>query len=195
MGRSKAKPHPQPDEFTCGPASLKTALDIIGRRVSLTHLTGLCRTTKNGTSVKNLIKAVNRLGYPVLAIEWATLRHLQSALKTLPDQPRAVIVNYQEIDTGDKKDESGHYATVARFSARDSRIQLFDSYTGKKKSYKWTRFIDLWYDYDFRRIKTARRHRQFRLARKYYNRLMLVIATDPDFLPKFTISTARLFLP
>jgi len=196
MSRSKAKPHFQPNDYSCGPAALKTALDIIGRRISLANLTRICRTTvKNGTSVKNLINAINRLGYPVLAIEWATLRHLQSALKTLSDQPRAVIVNYQEIDAGDRIGESGHYATVAGFSARESRIILLDSATQQKKSYKWTKFIDLWYDYDYRRIKSGHRPRQFKLARKYYNRLMLVVAKKPQDLPKFTISSTKLFLP
>jgi ABC-type bacteriocin/lantibiotic exporter with double-glycine peptidase domain len=195
MSRSKAKPHSQPDNYTCGPASLKTALDILGRRIPLKDLISACKTTRNGTSVKNLIAAINQLGYPVMAVEWATLKHLQSALKTLPDRPRAVIANYQEIDVADAKGESGHYAAVAGFSARTSRIVLFDSFSGGKKSYKWTKFIDIWYDYDYRRIRQNRRRRQFRLARKFYNRLMLVIARHPAHLPRFTVPTAKLFLP
>ena len=195
MSRSKAKSHAQPDDYTCGPASLKTALDILGRRVSLTSLIPLCKTTKNGTSVKNLISAINHLGYPVLAVEWATLHHLQSALKYQLDQPRGVIVNYQEIDDGDPEDESGHYATVAGYSSRDSRIILFDSYSGKKKSYKWTDFIDIWYDYDFRRIRRHHRGQQFKLTRRFYNRLLLIVTKDISHLPKYSISTAKLFEP
>ncbi len=196
MSRSKVKTHPQPDGYTCGPAALKTALDILGRRIPLDRLISLCKTTpRNGTSVKNLISAINRLGYPVLAIEWSTLKHLQSGLKSFPDRPRAVMVNYQEIDTDDKEGESGHYSSVASYSNRNSRIVLFDSSWGGKKSYKWTDFIDIWYDYDFRRIKNNHHKRGFRLARKYYNRLMLVIAKESAHLPKFTTSSARLFLP
>lgn len=195
MSRSKAKTHPQPDNFTCGPASLKTALDILGRRVPLEELVSLCNTTRNGTSVKNLIKAINKLGYPVLAVEWSTLRHLQSSLKALPDQPKAVIVNYQEVDAGDEVDESGHYAVVASYSARNSRIILFDSALGGKKSYRWTDFIDLWYDFDYRRIRKNYPHRKFRLARHYYNRLMLVISKEEKHLPRFRTSTAKIFSP
>jgi predicted double-glycine peptidase len=195
MSRSKAKTHPQPDGYTCGPASLKTALDILGKRVPLDELITICKTGRNGTSVKNLIRAINQLGYPVMAIEWATLRHLQSSLKSLPNEPRAIIVNYQEIEEADEKDESGHYATVASFSSRDSRIVLFDSYLGGKKSYRWTDFIDIWYDYDYRRIKKSHSPKHFQLARKYYNRLMLIITLDPSHLPTFTTSTAKVFLP
>lgn len=195
MGRSKTKPYPQPDDKTCGPVSLKTALAILGKRKSLTDLIPLCRTNKNGTSVKNLIGAINQLGYPVLAVEWATLRHLQSALKSNPGEPRAAIVNYQEIDAADEKDESGHYAAVAKFSARDSRIVLFDSFSAQKKSYKWTDFIDLWYDYDYRRIHKSHPKNSFKLGRKFYNRLLLIIAQKAQDLPRFSASTAKLFLP
>src|SRR3989344_1631909 len=195
MGRTHAKPHPQPDNYTCGPAALKTALEILGFRISLRNLISLCKTNRNGASVKNLISALNQLGFSVLVTEWATLRHLQSVLKTTPEHTRAAIVNYQEIDSDDEKDESGHYATVAGFSARDSRIVLFNPSTGSKKSYKWTKFIDIWYDYDYKRIRRHHRHQQFKLTRRYYNRLLLVIANHPQDLPRFSISTSKMFLP
>lgn len=195
MPRSKASFHYQPNDYSCGPAALKTALEILGKRYSIQDLVKVCRTTtQKGTSTLNLIKGINKLGFSVLVIEWATLRHLQSALKPIVDKPRAVIVNYQELTPTIEK-ENGHYATVAGFSARNSRIHLFDSIYGGKKTYKWTNFIDLWWDFDFRRIHPKNPRKQFRLARKYYNRLMLIIAKKPEHLPKYKIPTVKYFYP
>lgn len=199
MGRSKAKVTIQPDDFTCGPASLKVALEILGIRKSLPTLTTLCATNpRYGTSVNNLIKGINRLGLPVLAVEWANLRHLQSALKYTPQKPRAVIVDYlyDLKANAEPHEESGHYSTVASYSARDSRIILFDpSNHGRKKSFKWTEFLDRWYDFDFKRRKIKKRGTKFKLVKSWSNRLLLVISKDPSHLPKFTAKTSRLFLP
>ena len=193
MTRSRATYHYQPNDYTCGPASLKTALEIIGKRYSLAELIEVCKTSRNGTSVIGLIRGINKLGFSVLAIEWATLRHLQSVLKPIVDKPLSIIVNYQE--EGTNLEENGHYAVVASYSARDSRIKLFDTLKGGKKTYKWTEFIDLWWDFDYRRVKKSKRSKKFKLARKYYNRLMLIIAKKPEHLPNYTIPTAKQFLP
>jgi len=193
MPRSKASYHYQLNDYSCGPAALKTAFEIIGRRISLPLLTAACKTSTRGTSVVNLIKAINHYGFSVLAVEWTTLNHLQSALKPIVDMPRAVIVNYQELEP--ESYENGHYAVVASYSARNSRIKLFNSLQGGKKTYKWIDFIDLWWDFDYRRIHPKNPHKQFKLARKYYNRLMLIIAKKPEHLPNFKISTTKLFLP
>lgn len=193
MGRTKAKTYSQPDDSTCGPASLKTALEILGQpRLSLTALTKLCKTSKNGTSVSNLINAANQLGLTVLAVQWATLRHLQASLKHNPNAPRAVIVDYLYDLTPENQpvEESGHYAAVASFSARNSRLILFDSASGGKKSYSWKEFLDRWYDYDYRRIKTSKK--SYRRSKKWHNRLMLVLVKNPKFLPKFNNPYTRL---
>jgi len=189
MGRSKAKTYLQPDNRTCGPASLKTALEILGTRKSLGELVKLCKTNRNGTTPARLIKAANRLGISVLAVEWTTLTHLQSALKHPPTKPRAVIVDYLYDLKADfsPHEESGHYAAVASYSASDRRIILFDSSTGRKKSYDWKDFLDRWYDFESKK-------RQTKFVKSWNNRLMLVLARNPKFLPKFKISTAKLFL-
>jgi len=138
MGRTKVKPVQQPDDTTCGPSALKAALKVVGIRRSLSALIDLCRTNSNGTSTKNMIKAVNKLGLSCLIVEYATLRHLQSALKYSPNTPRATLVSYlYDLDDEDEpKPESGHWATVASYRASTSRIVLLDSSTGQRKSYK-----------------------------------------------------------
>ena len=190
MGRNKAKTYSQPDETTCGPAALKTALEILGIRKSLPGLVKLCGTNKNGTSVKKLIRAANQLDLAVLTVEWATLRHLHAALRHNSQKPLAVIVDYlYDLDRDYSPDEeSGHYATVASFSGRQGKIVLFDSSSGGRKSYLWSEFLDRWYDYDYRRIKNRR-------SKKWHNRLMLILARDASHLPRVTTSTAKLHLP
>lgn len=195
MGRSHVTPIRQPDDRTCGPAALKLALAVLGKRKSLDSLIELCRTNGHGTSTKNMISAVNKLGLPALVVEYATLHHLQGALKYRPNQPRAVLVSYlYDLDhKDDPHPESGHWAVVSSFSARRSRIILLDSASGKRKSYDWQTFRDRWMDYDLKRKLLKKNSQQFRLIRKWQQQLMMVIARDPAYLPKFKISTARLF--
>lgn len=197
MGRSHAIPIQQPDDTTCGPAALKLALTILGKRRSLSSLIALCKTTRNGTSTKNMITAVNKLGLPVLIVEYATLHHLQSVLKYSPNEPRAVLVSYlYDLDEKDEPHpESGHWAVVSSYSARNSRIVLLDSASGKKKSYPWKEFRDRWMDYDLKRRKIKKGKKEFKLVRRWQEQLMMVIAKEDSVLPKFKIATAKLFLP
>jgi ABC-type bacteriocin/lantibiotic exporter with double-glycine peptidase domain len=183
MGLSKAKTYSQPNDFTCVPSSLKTALEILGQRRSLNYLTRLCKTTRNGTSLKNLVKAANKLGLSVMAIEKASLRHVKSTLNHPSNQPRAIIVNYLYKDH-QPEEETGHCSTVAGFSHNHRRIILFDPYAGQKKSFTWTDFLDRWYDYE-----VIHRRKIWQI------RLMIIFARQPDHLPKFKITTAKVFLP
>lgn len=195
MGRTHITPFQQPDDTTCGPSALKSALAILGKRRSLASLIELCKTNRNGTSTKNMIAAITKMGFPVLVVEYATLHHLQGALKYSPNVPRAVLVSYL-YDLDEKEDphpDSGHWAVVTSYSARNSRIVLLDSASGKKKSYPWKEFRDRWMDYDLKRRKLSKRGRKFRLVRRWQEQLMMVIAKDEKNLPKFTIQTAKLF--
>lgn len=195
MGRSHVSAIQQPDNTTCGPAALKIALTVLGKRRSLNSLTELCKTNRNGTSTRNMIKAINKLGFQVLAVEYATLRHLQSALRYPPNQMRAVLVSYlYDLDANDRPHiDSGHWATVSSYSSRNSRIVLLDSSTCKKKSYPWVEFRDRWMDYDLKRKNVHQRGRRFQLVRHWQEQLMLVIAKKEEHLPKFRIDTAKVF--
>lgn len=197
MGRTHVTPISQPDETTCGPAALKMALAVLGKRRSFDELIELCKTNRNGTSTKHMIAAVNKLGLPVLVVEYATLHHLQGALRYPPNQPRAVLVSYlYDLDEeDDPHPESGHWAVVSSYSARNSRIVLLDSASSQKKSYAWKEFRDRWMDYDLKRKKLHKRGKKFRLVRRWQQQLLMVISKDEENLPKFTISTAKVFLP
>ena len=197
MGRSHITPILQPDDTTCGPSALKLALQILGKRKSLSTLIELCHTNRNGTSTKNLIGAINALGFPVLAVEFATLTHLQSALKYPPNVPRAILVSYlYDLDEREEPHpDSGHWAVVSTYSARNSRIVLLDSASGQKKSYAWKEFRDRWMDFDLKRKKIKKGRKEFKLVRHWQEQLLLVIAKDVEGLPKFKIQSAKHFLP
>lgn len=197
MGRNHVTPIQQPDNTTCGPAALKHALAVFGKRKSLEYLMDLCGTNRNGTSTKNMIRAANKLGFSVLVVEYATLRHLQSALKYNPNQLRAVLVSYlYDLDEKDRPHaESGHWAAVSSYSASKSRIVLFDSSSAQKKSYDWADFRARWMDYDLKRKRIGKRKKHFRLIRKWQQQLLCVIARDASHLPTFTIDTSRVFTP
>lgn len=197
MGRSHVLPIQQPNDTACGPASLKHALEIFGKRYSLDVLMKLCRTNRNGTSTKHLIDAINKLGFSVLVVEYATLHHLQSALKYNQNHIRAVMVTYlYDLDEKYKPHpDSGHWAVVSSYLASKSRIVLLDSASGQKKSYDWQDFRSRWMDYDLKRTRTGKDGKQFRLIRKWQQQLLMVIAKDPKDLPKFTIETKEVFTP
>lgn len=195
MGRTHVTPIQQPDNTTCGPAALKIGLAVLGKKKSLESLTKLCKTNRNGTTTKNMIAAVNKLGLPVLAVEYATLHHLQSVLKYSPNQQRAVLVSYlYDLDNKDRPHpDSGHWAVVSSYSARNSRIVLLDSASSRKKSYPWKEFRDRWMDYDLKRKKIKKGRKKFKLVRRWQQQLMMVIAKDRTNLPNFKISTAKFF--
>lgn len=198
MGRKQIQPIQQPDDYTCGPASLKVALQILGKRKSLPTLIDICKTNRNGTSTKNLIAAANKVGLYVLAVQYATLHHLQSALKYPPNKVRATLVTYlYDIDDNDKPHpESGHWATVAGYRSSDSRIVIFDSSYAIKKSYNWKDFRRRWIDYDMkRRNLNFDRERSFHFVKNWQPQLMLVMARDPNHLPRFKTAYSQLFEP
>lgn len=197
MGRSHITPIHQPDDTTCGPSALKLALEIFGKHKSLNSLIELCKTNSSGTTTPNLIAAANKLGYSVLAVEYATLHHLQGALKYPPNRPRAALVTYL-YDLDEKENphpDSGHWAVVCSYSARSSRIVLLDSASGKKKSYKWEDFRERWMDYDLKRKKIKKRGKKFKMIRHWQQQPLIILAKDESDLPKFKISTAKLFEP
>lgn len=197
MGRSKAKPIQQPNDTTCGPTALKTALSIFGVKKSLPYLIKLCKTSRNGTTTHNLIKAITALKLSVLLVEGATLTHLQSSLRYPKNKMRVTLVSYlYDLDEKNKPHpDSGHWAVVSSYSASKSRIVLLDSATAKRKSYDWTDFRSRWMDYDFKRITMKSGKKHFKMVRNWQPQLMLVIATQPEDLPKFDIETAKLFAP
>lgn len=190
MGRTHINTIKQPDENTCGPVSIQHALAIFGQKKSVTSLTRLCRTTSYGTTTNNMIRALRKLKFHVLSVEKATLTHVLSALRTSPNVPRAIIVSYVYDSVAS---DDGHWATVCSYRASQSRIVLFDSYTGKRKSYAWVDFCARWKDYELRKRKIT--SRTFRFIKKWRQRPMLVVASTSNNLPSFQMRSAKIHTP
>ena len=190
MGRTNIKVITQPNDVTCGPASLKHALEILGVKKSVSALQRLCKTTRNGTSTKKMICAIQKLGYAVVAVNKANPRHIMSALHSDPSKPRAAIVDYlYGADEEVSESESGHWAAISSFSPSKKRIVVMDSYTGKRKSYTWKIFRSMWKDFDRIRKPNTKLSGQYKLVRKWQKRLLLIIAKQPSHLPAFRLNT------
>lgn len=195
MGRKNVAPIKQPNDLTCGPTALKVALQILGKRKSLGDLIYLCKTNRNGTNTASMVSAVNKLGLSALVVTNATLHHIQSALRYHPNQIRALLVTYlYDLDARlDPHPESGHWAVVRSFRAHDSRIVLLDSASGQQKSYDWGDFRSRWKDFDLKRIRFGKN--KYRFIKNWQRQLLVVVSKTPDSLPKFKISTSKLFVP
>ena len=193
MPRSHVTPIKQPDEDSCGPAALKMALTMLGKRASVAKLIELCQTNRNGTTTNNMIRAIKKLGLPALIVEKTTLTHLLSAIHTKQGQKRAVLVSYLYAldDDNTPNPNSGHWAVVSSFRPSTSRIVLLDSYTGKKTSYPWMEFRRRWIDETIKHRKMGTRGNKFRLVRKQEKQLMIVVSTQTKDLPEFQMSSVR----
>lgn len=190
MVRSKVKVIKQSSDVNCGPTSLKHALEIIGVRKSVSSLEQLCKTNRNGTTTKQMIRAIRSLGYSAMAVSRCNLRHITSALTYTSDKPRAAIVDY--LYGGDEEVteiDSGHWAAVSSYSHTKKRLTVMDSYSGKRKSYSWQVFKSMWRDFDRVRKPISKFSKRYRIARKWQNRLLLIIAKHQDDLPKFRLNS------
>lgn len=183
MVRSRIFPIKQPDETSCGPAALKMAMSILGKRASVSAMIALCKTNKNGTTTNKMISAIRTLGIPALILEKTTLRHVLASLKTAPSQKRAILVSY--LYAKDMDPDSGHWAVVSSFKRSHGRIVLLDSYTGRKTSYDWLEFRKRWIDETLKRRWTSAR--KYRFIHRREKQLMIVLAREAEHLPKFTI--------
>lgn len=197
MTRSRMNPIRQPDENSCGPASLKLALAMLGKRVSVRNMMHLCNTNKNGTTTNNMIRAIKKLGISALVLEKTTLRHLLSSLRNDSMQKRAVLVSYlYSTDKNNRPNpDSGHWAVVSSYKPATGRIVLLDSYTGRKTSYNWLEFRRRWIDQTLKRRRISLYRSKYRMIQKQERQLMIVMATYPTHLPKFSSSSARWIYP
>jgi ABC-type bacteriocin/lantibiotic exporter with double-glycine peptidase domain len=188
MTRSSMVAIKQPNENTCGPAALKMALTILGKRVSVRRLIDLCNTNTNGTTTRNMIRAISKLRIPALIMQKTTLTHLLSALKNSTAKQRAIIVSYLYTS----KPDSGHWAVVSSYKPSTSRIVLLDSYTGKKTSYMWTDFRRRWIDQTLKRRKLDKQGSTYKLIHTPERQLMIVVSTQKSDLPTFRLNTTKI---
>ncbi|OGG01857.1 hypothetical protein A2Z33_01235 [Candidatus Gottesmanbacteria bacterium RBG_16_52_11] len=182
MGRSRIKPVLQPDDVSCGPATVKHVMAVFNRRRSISSLSRLCRTNGNGTNTKNMIRALRRLGFYVSVRESATLSDVKRALRR-DSRKQAAIVSYLAEDRPDRTPDpdSGHWGMVAGFSPKRQRISILDSSVGARRTYRWDNFRQRWYDYDLKRNRSHARSPRFRVRRQWQPHLLMVASQSiPD---------------
>ncbi len=176
MPRSRAKPVKQPNDYTCGPVSLKMALKLMGKRSNLQALIRLCKTTRNGTSTPNFLRAIKKLNIHAVLLEKATKRHITNVLKTPRSGVRVAIVSYMYDTKGGVVDiNSEHFAVVASLSGTHNTITVFDSYKGKKISYRWSDFLKRWLDYDVVKRSNPGKRGGHSMVRKWLIRPLYVL--------------------
>ena len=194
MGRSHITPIHQPDDTTCGPSALKTAMEIFGKHKSLDTLIDLCKTNSSGTTTPNLIAAANKLGYSVLAVEYATLHHLQGRSNIRPtgqgqrSLPISMIWTKRTSPSGFRTLGSGIFIFRAQKPHR-----AFGQHHRQKKSYQWEAFRERWMDFDLKRKKIKKRGKKYKMIRRWQQQPLIILAKVPSDLPKFKISTAKYF--
>jgi ABC-type bacteriocin/lantibiotic exporter with double-glycine peptidase domain len=194
MSRSKTKPVKQPDEVSCGPASLKTALKIFDKKISFSKLINLCKTSNRGTSITKILQAIKKLGLSALFIKKATLKHINRTLSTGKPYVLVSLINYlyEDDDHGNPDPESGHWAVVASFSQTKKRIVLFDSYTGKRKSYAWPKFRLRWLDYDLQKRHINQPKQKFKFVRKWYHQPLIIVGCKSSHLPQYLYNSQKI---
>ena len=79
----------QPDEMDCGPTCLRMIAKYYGRSISLSKLRSLSETTREGSSLKNIADAAERIGFRTLGVK-VSLEKLET------EAPLPCIVFWQQ---------------------------------------------------------------------------------------------------
>lgn len=59
----------QPDTMDCGPTCLRMVAKFYGRTISLPKLRTLSETTREGSSLKNIAEAAEKIGFRTLGVK------------------------------------------------------------------------------------------------------------------------------
>lgn len=198
MGRSHVQPVKQPDEVSCGPATLQTILRIFDIHAPMPLLYELCRTNSQGTNTRNMIRAIRMLGFWVQYRKNGRLTDMKKALAKRRDNTCAVCVPYLYGGPhSNPKEDSGHWATVASLGRESKTITLFDSYEGKRKTYSWRNFRSRWWDYSMKKRPTHTNKTQSRrkFSKQWKQGIMITVALRETSLPTSAGLKVKIFPP
>ncbi len=198
MGRSHVQAVKQPDELSCGPATLATILRIFDIHAPISLLYELCRTNSAGTNTRNMIRAIRILGFWVQYRKGSRLTDIKKALAKRRNNTCAVCVPYLYGGShSNPKEDSGHWATVASLGAYNKTITLFDSYEGKRKTYSWRNFRSRWWDYSMKKrpVHTTKTQSKRKFSKQWKQGIMIVVALREISLPSTGQATVKTFPP
>jgi ABC-type bacteriocin/lantibiotic exporter with double-glycine peptidase domain len=124
----------QSRKYSCGAACLKMAFAAYGRRVSERDLIRATKTTKQGTTRKNMLKAARKSGFKSVSYENASI--LQA--KRLAARGVPVIINYMEPT--DYEDHFAVFVSVGR-----NFVVLNDPWNGRSFRISKKEFLKRWW--------------------------------------------------
>lgn len=125
----------QHTSYSCGPASLKMVFDFFNLHEKEDLIMKQAKTTKAGTSHKNLIQAVRKNGFNCYVHDNSSINELKHFIsRNLP-----VIVNYIEPSS-----DEGHYAVVIGYT--NSSLILNDPWNGRNFRISQNNFLKRWTD-------------------------------------------------
>jgi ABC-type bacteriocin/lantibiotic exporter with double-glycine peptidase domain len=123
--------------WTCGPAALKIALNILGINKTEKYLASILKTTKlNGTKNSRFIKVAKKYNLEYIMKNNSSFKEIKR-LKLLG---YTVILNYFS-----KINHAGHFAVVKHINTR--RINLLDPSLGPRTSYSLKYFHKVWHSH------------------------------------------------
>ncbi|MDO8581459.1 MAG: cysteine peptidase family C39 domain-containing protein [bacterium] len=143
------KPHPQSKGEWCGPASLKTILDHLGRSREEQELVRLCGTSDHGTEHAGLIVTAQTLGAHIFEKTDGALEEIAWFLVT-PKLP--VLVAWWS----DYHPPAGpHYSVICRMSR--NYVFLADPEEKRVRRMRHHSFLTRWHDCDTSIARTYER--------------------------------------
>lgn len=139
----------QPNDYFCGPSSLKQVLREQGVDANVYQIAQKAGTTyKLGTGHRGLAEAARYYGMKVRAIENSTIEQLQE----YKDKGYSIILNYMDATPDGKFDiyNDGHYAVYA--ASNENTVVVKDPSTGNLEIFDREVFEKLWFDLDNDRL-------------------------------------------
>lgn len=130
----------QPDAMDCGPTCLRIIAKYYGRSVSLPKLRLLSETTREGSSLKTIADAAEKIGFRTLGVK-ITFK------KLLEEAPLPCIVHWNQrhfvVVYAIKKKKIPHFIYTSNFSQEGSVVYISDPAHGLLK-YTQEEFIKNW---------------------------------------------------
>ena len=136
-------------DYDCGAKALQLVMAYYGVEVRESQLLKELKTTKNGTSVKNMIAVAEKKGFQVIANCGVSL----DTVKQYVDQKHPVIVliqawanRYMTIEDWREDYDDGHYVVVIGY---EGSVIVFEDPSSFRRTWLTTEeFLFRWHDID-----------------------------------------------
>jgi ABC-type bacteriocin/lantibiotic exporter with double-glycine peptidase domain len=131
----------QERQYSCGPAAIRAALYMLGRKVTEAKVRKVAGTTTGGSDEKDMIRAIHYYGYNVTEINSTTKKESWAKIKYQIGRGRPIILCINGWS---------HWVCIVGMFGK--KVILFDPYKepGKQKSYSGLKamnekeVLDMW---------------------------------------------------